>query len=341
MTFDENKYVSLFSCCILVEGAARSIICDLQRNSFITIPNPLLYFTQNISKYKLKEFKELYSNEDWEILKEYMTSLWEQEYIFFTNTPEMFPPIKIEKWDEPSVITNAIIDIGDQYLPDFKKIFIELAQLGCKHIQIRSFLPREISFFEEMLSQLNDLDINTVDLIVHYHQTFISQLEEFLSKYNYITLTIHSTPSTIDKAIHPHHKKHFLHEIITDESCCGCIRPDYFSINIKSFTESQHYNSCLNRKISIDQYGNIKNCPSLKRSFGSVGATSLIEVALYNEQLKELWKVNKDQIRICKECEFRYICTDCRAYLTNEDDIYSKPFKCEYDPYTASGFSGI
>jgi SPASM domain peptide maturase of grasp-with-spasm system len=265
MTFDEDKYACLFSCCILVEGAARSIICDLQRNSFITIPNPLLHFTQNISTCKLKEFKELYSSEDWEIIKEYINALLEQEYIFFTNNPDMFPPIDIEKWEEPSIITNAIIDIGDRYLPDFKKVFTELAQLGCKHIQIRSFTPREISFFDAILKHLKDLNINAVDLIVHYHQTFVtSLLEDFLSEYNYITLTIHSTPFLVDKANRPHHKVHFSHEIITDESCCGCITPAYFSINIKSFSESQHHNSCLNRKISIDKDGLIKNCPSLK-----------------------------------------------------------------------------
>lgn len=41
-----------------------------------------------------------------------------------------------------------------------------------------------------------------------------------------------------------------------------------------------------------------------------------------------------DQIHICKDCEFRHICTDCRAYIEDPDDIYSKPLKCGYNPYT-------
>ncbi len=32
--------------------------------------------------------------------------------------------------------------------------------------------------------------------------------------------------------------------------------------------------------------------------------------------------------------EFRYICTDCRAYTENPEDIYSKPLKCGYNSYT-------
>ena len=35
-----------------------------------------------------------------------------------------------------------------------------------------------------------------------------------------------------------------------------------------------------------------------------------------------------------KDCEFRYICTDCRAYVEDPEDILSKPLKCGYNPYT-------
>ena len=43
--------------------------------------------------------------------------------------------------------------------------------------------------------------------------------------------------------------------------------------------------------------------------------------------------------KVCKDCEFRYICTDCRAYTekthTNEEGLdTSKPLKCGYNPYT-------
>ena len=50
---------------------------------------------------------------------------------------------------------------------------------------------------------------------------------------------------------------------------------------------------------------------------------------------KKYWFINKDQIAVCKDCEFRYICTDCRAYIENPEDMYSKPLKCAYNPYTS------
>jgi SPASM domain peptide maturase of grasp-with-spasm system len=100
------------------------------------------------------------------------------------------------------------------------------------------------------------------------------------------------------------------------------------------FTESQNYNTCLNRKISIDLDGEIKNCPSMRESFGNIENTPL-QQALNKTGFKKYWNIDKDKITVCKDCEFRHICTDCRAYIENPEDIYSKPLKCGYNPYTA------
>lgn len=62
--------------------------------------------------------------------------------------------------------------------------------------------------------------------------------------------------------------------------------------------------------------------------------TSILWEALEHPDFKKYWYIHKDQIEVCKDCEFRYICTDCRAYLEDPDNLYSKPLKCGYDPYT-------
>jgi SPASM domain peptide maturase of grasp-with-spasm system len=129
----------------------------------------------------------------------------------------------------------------------------------------------------------------------------------------------------------------YVTDKINSAGHCGKISHKYFSINIKTFTEAQKHNTCLNRKISVDAEGNIKNCPSCNNTFGNMKDTSL-SMAMNKNGFKDLWYISKDQIEVCKDCEFRYICTDCRAYIQNPDNIYSKPAKCEYDPYTATGF---
>jgi SPASM domain peptide maturase of grasp-with-spasm system len=116
-------------------------------------------------------------------------------------------------------------------------------------------------------------------------------------------------------------------------SSCGIVDLKYFNSNLPKVLESINHNSCLHKKISIDKDGNIKNCPSMAESFGNIQDTTL-EEAINKPGFKKYWNITKDQIEVCKDCEFRHVCTDCRAYLENPKDQYSKPLKCGYNPYT-------
>lgn len=49
-----------------------------------------------------------------------------------------------------------------------------------------------------------------------------------------------------------------------------------------------------------------------------------------NENILQL---NKDKIEICKDCEFRYTCFDCRPNTLN-GEFFEKPWYCTYNPYT-------
>jgi hypothetical protein len=59
-----------------------------------------------------------------------------------------------------------------------------------------------------------------------------------------------------------------------------------------------------------------------------------VEISIDNFQVNYPDNLDMDEITKCKDCEFKHICTDCRAYLENPDDQYSAPLKCGYDPYT-------
>jgi len=117
-------------------------------------------------------------------------------------------------------------------------------------------------------------------------------------------------------------------------SSCDSISFDRMVINMDFYSECINFNSCLNRKISIDAQGNIKNCPSCTQSFGNIKDTTLKQ-ALEHPDFKKFWSITKDQIDVCKDCEFRYMCTDCRVYIKDPVNIYSQPSKCTYNPYIA------
>jgi SPASM domain peptide maturase of grasp-with-spasm system len=125
----------------------------------------------------------------------------------------------------------------------------------------------------------------------------------------------------------------YVQQAITSNTHCGNISSLYFVFNnFRSIIEAHQHNTCLNKKISIDVDGAIKNCPTLADSYGNVKDTLLYDVLLRNE-IQQLWSVSKDQVLVCQDCEYRMVCTDCRAIVSEPGNILSKPLKCTYDPY--------
>ena len=109
---------------------------------------------------------------------------------------------------------------------------------------------------------------------------------------------------------------------------------DDLIISIRSFNESLYFNTTYNRTVYIDRFGDIKRHIEDKAVFGNINIDDLNEV-VSNKEIKEFWKVNKDEILICKDCEYRYMCPDGSIpFKENQMDLfYSTKTKCNYDPY--------
>lgn len=216
-------------------------------------------------------------------------------------------------------------------------IVYQIENLNCKYLEIRYFncLPIGLLILLDELLKIDSI-VHSINIIIDQNFTDISFLED-LAKTNLRLkhFTVYNAKKNNSVALIENFT--FLKHDISTNLHCGKIKKEYFSPNISTYTESQQHNTCLNRKISIDKDGNIKNCPSMPQSFGNIKDTTL-EEALNHKDFKKYWNVNKDMIAVCKDCEFRHICTDCRAYTERtdfEDDVdLSKPLKCGYNPYT-------
>jgi hypothetical protein len=110
---------------------------------------------------------------------------------------------------------------------------------------------------------------------------------------------IHNTPNDILKK--EHYSNHgnayiiFENDEITSCDNCGNVSMSGFVCNIPMYIESLKYNSCLNRKISIDVDGNIKNCPSMINTYGNINNIELSEV-INTKDFTKLWNITKDKI---------------------------------------------
>jgi len=332
-----TDYFRLFANCVLGNGARRSTIVDLQRREINFIPDSLYDLLYTHEKASIGNIKAAYLPEEASIIDSYFEFLLNKQYIFLCTAEELdfFPPLDLS-FQAPGLIENAIIDVDTESDHDFAAIFQQLEDLGAIALHLRFFEPVTMNDLRSILDLLNESSIEDVEILLAYQRemkeadfTLLAQKYPRLS-----TLTIHHAPSTPPFSVAlPSFSVQWTPKPIDHHSHCGAIGPRSFAIHQSLYLESQSHNTCLNRKISIDRNGAIKNCPSMTSDFGNAKNTTL-KAALNAPTFKKHWNIAKDQIQTCKDCEFRHICTDCRAYLEKPEDLYSKPLKCGYDPYT-------
>ena len=327
-----NKYFILSADCKLVDGPTRSIIYDLTRASYNFIPNILHDILTEDYTLSIGAVIQKYGEENKAYIIEYFEFLLGKEYIYLTPNSEehlRFPKISTD-WTSPYKITNAIIDYKDKAHP-IKSIIEQFEDLGSVHLEVRFFSEECLSEIAKLAEAVAGSRIQSISLLMPNSKQI--NLEDLLNENRRIKqVTIYNAPKS---------SKDYINTIeiiqttqcFTSEKCCGVINKINFTINTNFFNESTHFNTCLNRKIAVDADGNIKNCPSMKKSFGKIEETSFEEV-LKEDAFKKNWNIRKSQIDTCKVCEFRNMCLDCRAYLKDPSDIYSKPLKCTYDPYS-------
>jgi SPASM domain peptide maturase of grasp-with-spasm system len=331
-----RRVFRLFACCIPVRGARRSTICDLQRRAYELIPNGLYDLLTLHADRTPGEIRALFPPETHARIDEYYDFLLRKEYGFWCDDPEAFPPLDTT-WDRPQRVTNAIIDVDARSRHDWAGLLRQLDELGCEALQLRWFCPVPLDDVESVLLAAAGRQLRSVELLLPWDAAWPEgAVQALCARHMRVSgVVVHSAPQARMEVVGGVRTPVFHRtEVVDSHAHCGQVSPEWFAVSIPGFTEAKTFNSCLNRKISVDAAGEIRNCPSLPRSFGNAADTSLLS-ALARVEFRELWEINKDQVEVCRDCEFRYICTDCRAFIRDPDDRYSKPSKCTYDPYAA------
>lgn len=323
-------YFKMFSNCRLVRGFKNCLIYDIQKGSITNIPEDLYH---TLLKYNNKKYDAKLKFE----LRDYIDFLVEEEFVFITNTPQYFPEIS-DEFALPVKISNVVIDIKNDNRFDLHKIFFQVNNFNCENIELRFFenvdevrIRKIVDFIKD-----NELSLTNIGIVLPYEENV--NYTQIIELNRIVYLHLYNCES--DSIVILSEEKHIIFSSLPIFSVknCGIINSNDFTLNKYLFLESLNHNSCLHKKISIDSEGNIKNCPSMPQSFGNIKDTTL-EEALNHQDFKKYWNLTKDKIEVCKDCEFRYICTDCRAYTEktheNKEGLdTSKPLKCGYNPYT-------
>ena len=303
----------------------------IKRYSLLDLQNNLLYFIPVKFGDKI-ESKRVFSHSDTDLSVEQFNELIDLQIIKKYDANHV-SAISSFEFDYPATISNAIVEISSNNLNYLEDINKYLKDFGCPVVSFvivdtirTNILKRVVSTYKSIQIIIASKEYDEISLVKLFrgNQNIVSLVfTDFpLSKKSIVLKDNFGALRSVSYTCTPYNSK-----------LCGLVAASSFLLNYQFYTESLHHNSCLNRKISIDAEGNIKNCPSMKESFGNIRDTTLAE-AIEKPGFKEYWDINKDKIHVCKDCEFRYICTDCRAYVEDPEDILSKPLKCGYNPYT-------
>lgn len=333
------KFFKLFACCFIVKGATRAAIYDLQRGVFETIPLSLADLLNNHTNVSYNELISLYNCDDKRIIDSYFNFLLKNEYGFWCNSKseaERFPEMKT-KWDIPFVISNAIIDFDSESCYSIDNAVEKIIKLGVPNIQFRLYSPFPVSFLYKLMSLFKDSRVKTIEILTQYdegYESFEESISDLCKKHVRLSnLIFFNSPETTSfNLIDGLTKIQMTTQKMFSDLGCGNIHTNLFRINKNMFLEAKNFNTCLNKKLGIDRYGNVKNCPSMKQTYGKIGEIDLCKT-VETDSFKSCWNLSKDKIDTCKDCEFRYMCVDCRVHLKDNKNFYSKPLNCFYDPY--------
>ena len=313
-----KQVLKLYPNVIPVKGYNRSLLVDLQKAKSHLVPNDLVDCL----------------DQDTTLVEEYETFILENELGLFIDEEigACLTPLPTDYFPA-SAINNAILELDENSSWSIPSVLNQLDELGAQFLEVR-FLDFYSVVKNLRILQVysNETTIESIQIMVPFHKGLKAFLDSTLKErfFRLSTILVYNAAAGFELDVN-FYKLVFTRQESVSHEHCGNISMDHFRQNTEAYVRNMNYNSCLAHKVSVDRNGLIRNCPSMNTAFGHVDDTSFAEVVLEHEFQKK-WKWTKDKISICSFCEFRTICTDCRAF-TIDNTENGKPSKCGYNPF--------
>lgn len=331
----QKSYFKLFSNCILVRGAKKAAIYDLQREQLFHIP---LSFYEILNSSEIINASRLYNEypKDHETLNEYFDLLIQNDLIFFMESEqgfENFPEIDFS-FHYPALLSNVIVALkpSESIFKYTEHIIANIAETKCKYIQLRFNVDFDSSTFKKVLTLFFECTFfKGLNLIIHHSLFNHNDLKETLKHPLIGQIIVFGKDNNSKINNDPNDLVYYEKTDFPEFTGLNEYRFNHFQPNIISYSEARNHNLYYNKKAFIAPNGDVFQSPFVDNSMGSVSKSSLKEI-VEKVEFQEFWNITKDRIEVCKDCEFRYVCNDGRIPLKKEKKYYFEE-ACTYDPY--------
>jgi len=188
--------------------------------------------------------------------------------------------------------------------------------------------------FKKMLTNImrlknEDISIGVAIIAMKENQDYLEEIKRFVKGLN-----LDYTEFDVIRCVYGgSQKEHYPTKL--EIAKLGIRSKPYFIANKLEFDKNCFFNSCWAGKIAITDSGHILPCVfERKISYGNVKQATISEI-INSETLKRYWQYNLSNVNICKDCEFRFACKDCRPVaMSNDGNLSSKTPNCMYNPYS-------
>ncbi len=108
---------------------------------------------------------------------------------------------------------------------------------------------------------------------------------------------------------------------------------EFMQTDRETFIRRHNGNGCWQGKLAVGSTGLVHPCiMSREGDSGNVREQSLKEII--EGPLRKYWDLSYDRIEVCRDCEYRYACKDCRPVTIGATgELTAKSIHCSYDPY--------
>lgn len=333
----KNNYFKLYGNVIPVDGYSESLICDLEKNTFLPVANQLFNLIELTERnFSIQDINKIYKNKNNKAIELFFEYIHNKGYGFYTNEPELFPKIQLN-WFSPYELTNSIIEIKKESTTHIRTAVEKISSIGCEAIELRFLDCLNMITINEICNLVTQGKIKCIFLFIKYNKLYShDEICSLYSKFHAIcSVTVHSSPLIDIKDINTSlflskrikYTTKQLEPIIAGIEKVIPIRV----LNMSSFTEAINYNMGLNRKLCINHKGLIKNYLSHSKDYGSIKTADLQEI-IKDKSFTYYWNITKDKTEICKDCQYRYMCMDNSDIITSRNK-HNRINACNFSPY--------
>ncbi|GER59496.1 hypothetical protein ULMA_16040 [Patiriisocius marinus] len=311
--------------CIPIQGFNRAIIYDLIRNDYFFISNEIFSL---INSSGIIKFENEFESTDW------IDFLLSEEILFkIENDIELnnFPEVD-RQFQTPFLISDVIIHDNIEV-----SLFSELfGKIDVRNISIivKHYDKTRINY---IIKNISKLEVDSIHLIlIEENRDYSPSDFRNLVKFNQVfaILLFNSSYSNYTNNNSEFFKIIEYSNSFTEYS--ANVYKNKLSINFDHFFEAYNYHNYFNKKIYIDNLGNIKNGLNSYDIFGNIlkiSKDNFINIIQSNNFQKK-WSIKKKNTLICKDCEFRYMCVDPRDVKLNENsNLWFHEYECNYNPF--------